>query len=217
MFNSPDEAVLDLISSYPVLQFMAEDLRHAFCEISGAFKNHGTLFVAGNGGSAADADHIAGELLKGFLSSRPLPGHEKQQLKASGQEAGQYLAEHLQQGLRCVALTGHPALSSAVGNDMGGDLCFAQQLNALARPGDVFLALSTSGNARNVLLAAYVARAKKIPVISLTGEDGGALGKLADIAMKVPGTVTYKIQELHLPVYHTLCAMLEVAAFPASE
>ncbi|MDT8391738.1 MAG: SIS domain-containing protein [Lentisphaeria bacterium] len=214
MFNSPDEAVLDLISSYPVLQSMADDLTRAFQKISASFNAHGTLFVAGNGGSAADAEHIAGELLKGFLSPRPLPPALKRALSAAAADCGTYLADHLQQGLPCVALTGHPALTSAVGNDMGGDLSFAQQLNALARPGDVFLGLSTSGNARNVLLAAHVARVKNVTVISLTGEHGGALGGVADISLKVPGTVTHKIQELHLPVYHTLCAMLEVAFFP---
>lgn len=214
MFNSPDEAVLDLIASYPVLQSMTDDLQRAFQIISGSFKDRGTLFVAGNGGSAADAEHIAGELLKGFLSTRPLSTRFKKKLVDEDAVLGEYLADSLQQGLRCVALTGHPALTSAVGNDIGGDLSFAQQLNALARPGDVFLGISTSGNARNLVLAAHVARAKKIPVVSLTGEHGGALAKLADTALKVPGTVTYKIQELHLPVYHTLCAMLEVACFP---
>lgn len=214
MFNSPDEAVLDLISSYPVLQSIPADLRRAFQKISAIFRDHGCLYVAGNGGSAADAEHIAGELLKGFLSRRPLSDDFKNKLRDEDAVLGPYLADHLQQGLRCVALTGHPALTSAVGNDMGGDLSFAQQLLALARPGDSFLAISTSGNARNVLLAARVARLKQIPVISLTGEDGGPLAKMADIALKVPGTVTHKIQELHLPVYHTLCAMLEIEFFP---
>lgn len=213
MYDTPAEALSDLTTSYPILQSLRASLHAAFQKISVSLSRGGTLYVGGNGGSAADAEHIAGEMLKGFLSLRPLPMKEKEQLRGLDSELGNYLAGHLQSGLRCIALTSHPAFSSAVGNDLGGDLSFAQQMNALCRPGDVFLGISTSGNARNVQLAALVAKAKGLTVVSLTGENGGILAGLADVALKAPGTETYKIQELHLPIYHTLCIMLETHFF----
>ena len=216
MFNHFSDVVADLIASYPVLQPVRESVIAAFECIKTSYEDEGTLFVAGNGGSAADAEHIAGELLKGFLSRRPLGETSRRQLIEQDADMGAYLATYLQQGLPCVALTGHPALMSAVTNDLNGDMGFAQQLNALASNQDIFLGISTSGNARNVCLASLVARMKGMTVVSLTGENGGKLADLADVAIKVPVTVTHKIQELHLPVYHALCAMLEVYFFPGS-
>jgi D-sedoheptulose 7-phosphate isomerase len=212
MYSNPSQALDDLTASYPVLEGSTAALMATFECIRDSLRNAGTLYVCGNGGSAADCEHIAGEMLKGFLSKRELPRDLKHKLSLAG-EQGHALASGLQQGLRCIALTGHPALTTAMANDVSADLTFAQQLNALGKAGDVLLAISTSGNARNVRLAALLARARCIKTVSLTGESGGPLAELADIAIRVPGCITHKIQELHLPVYHTLCAMLEVEFF----
>lgn len=173
------------------------------------------MYICGNGGSAADSDHIAGELLKAFLLSRPLSRQHRDALHRVTESPADcsYLADRLQEGLRAVSLTGHPACSTAVANDLAADLAFAQQLLALARSGDVLLAISTSGMARNVSFAAHVARAIGVSVIGLTGRSGGNLTALSDVAIRVPADRTHEIQELHVPVYHALCAMLESAFF----
>jgi len=214
MYPTPSHVMHDLTASYPVLQSVSDSIEAAFILLCNSLRADGTVLVCGNGGSAADSEHIAGEMLKGFLSHRPLPAVEKAALCAQGDD-GALLAECLQQGLRCIALTGHPALTTAVANDTAAEVIFAQQVNALGRPGDVLLGISTSGNARNVILAAKTARARAMSVVALTGESGGALRDIADIVISVPETVTHKVQELHLPVYHTLCAMLECEFFPA--
>ena len=164
---------------------------------------------AGNGGSAADSDHIVGELMKGFVKRRPLPEELKRALAAADPVRGKELAEKLQGALPAIALTNHAALSSAFANDVDGVLSYAQQVNGYGRTGDVFLGISTSGNAENVMYAAVTARAKGMRVIALTGKTGGKLGAFADISIIVPEQETYKIQELHLPIYHALCLMLE--------
>ena len=211
------------IESARLFALAAEDtsLHEAACEaaemIIACLKNGGKLLLCGNGGSAADSEHIAGELLKGFLHRRPLPTADAAALRSAGGADGDYLAAKLQRGLRAVALTGHPALATAVANDNGGDLVFAQQLWALARRGDVLLAITTSGNSRNVLLAAAAARALGVKVVGLTGRGGGKLAALADFMLCVPENETFKIQELHLPLYHALCAMLEARTFGAAE
>lgn len=205
---SPSSILLNLTLSYPVLQPVADNIFQAFARISAALRAGGALYTCGNGGSAADAEHIAGELMKSFILPRPLAPGIKEALAALGPD-GAYLAARLQGGLRCMALTGHPSLSTAMANDVAADLVFAQQVCALGRQGDVLLGISTSGNARNVLLAAGVARALDMSVIGLTGESGGLLKGRCDIHIGVAGTETYRIQELHLPVYHALCAMIE--------
>ncbi|MBN2451450.1 MAG: SIS domain-containing protein [Lentisphaeria bacterium] len=174
----------------------------------------GTLYLAGNGGSRADADHIAGELMKGFLRQRRIPTHEALQLEQDGNGDGRLLGERLQRGLRALVLGSCDALSTAVANDTDADLIFAQPLYVLGRARDVLLAISTSGNARNVLLACRVARLRGMRTIALTGQDGGTLRSLADVCLRVPATETYRVQELHLPLYHCLCATLEEAFFP---
>ena len=170
--------------------------------------------MAGNGGSCADSEHIVGELMKGFCKKRRVPeDFAKALLKADAKRGGQ-LAEALEGGLAAIALTGHPGLSTAFLNDVDGAYIYAQQIYGYGKEGDVFLGISTSGNAKNILYAAAVARAKGMKVIGLTGKDGGELSGAADVAVIVPDKETYRIQELHLPIYHTLCLMLEERFFP---
>lgn len=166
----------------------------------------GKLLLCGNGGSAADADHWAGELLKGFRLQRRLS--EEQQAKFRPETA-----QFLQGALPAIPLTGFPALTTAFGNDVSPELCFAQLTWALGKPGDVWIGLSTSGNARNVCAAAEVARAQGLHTLALTGQNGGRLAPLCNTAIRVPASETYRIQEYHLPVYHSLCLMLEDAFF----
>ena len=167
------------------------------------FKNGAKVLICGNGGSAADADHWAGELLKGFRKKRPVP--------SNGLTAE--LAAHLQEGLPAIPLTGFPAASTAFCNDVRPDLVFAQLVWALGARGDLLVCISTSGNAKNVLAAAEAARGKGMKTIALTGAGGGALAPVCDISIRVPETETYRVQELHLPVYHTLSMMIEDSMF----
>ena len=173
------------------------------------YENGGKLLIAGNGGSAADSDHIVGELMKGFVKRRPVSAEFAEALKQADPERGEELAKKLQGGLPAIALTNHTALSSAFANDVDGMLSYAQQVNGYGKAGDVFLGISTSGNSENVMYAAVTAKAKGLKVVGLTGKTGGKLAKLADVAIIVPEQETYKIQELHLPIYHVLCLMLE--------
>ena len=175
-----------------------------------AFNAGGKLLVCGNGGSAADAEHIVGELMKGFRRKRPLPAALCARLAACG--AGG-LADRLQGALPAIALTGASPLATAIGNDLDGVLCFAQQVLGYGRSGDVFLGLSTSGNARNVVAAARVARALGLRTMALTGRDGGVLANVVELAVKAPATETYLVQEMHLPIYHALCAAVEEGIF----
>ena len=173
------------------------------------YEHDGKLLIAGNGGSAADSEHIAGELMKGFKSPRPVPQEFAKRLKAVDPVRGEELARNLERGLTALPLVAHEALSTAYINDVDSLGVFAQQLYGFGRPGDVFLGISTSGNSKNVMSATVVARALGIKVIGLTGAKGGELANVADVAVKVPQTETYMIQELHLPVYHCWCLMLE--------
>lgn len=199
----------ELIGRYPILEPCRESIRQAYQALEECFLAGGKLLVAGNGGSAADSDHIVGELMKGFVKKRPLPDSLVQALKEADSQRGAELSQKLQGALPAIALTNHVALSSAFANDVDGMLSYAQQVNGYGNRGDVFLGISTSGNAENVMYAAVTARAKGMKVIGLTGRDGGKLGAFADISIIVPKQETYQIQELHLPVYHALCLMLE--------
>ena len=199
----------ELIGRYPVLEPCRESIRQAYQALEECFLAGGKLLVAGNGGSAADSDHIVGELMKGFVKKRPLPDSLVQALKEADSQRGAELSQKLQGALPAIALTNHVALSSAFANDVDGILSYAQQVNGYGNRGDVFLGISTSGNAENVMYAAVTARAKGMKIIGLTGRDGGKLGAFADISIVVPKQETYQIQELHLPVYHALCLMLE--------
>lgn len=171
--------------------------------------NGGKILVAGNGGSAADVEHIVGELMKGFKLPRKPETDFAEKLVAENQELGAVLAENLQGALPAIALDGHSALSTAYMNDCEPLLCFAQQVNGYGKSGDVFLGISTSGNSKNVLFAATTAHAKGMKVIGLTGAKDSKLKDMSDVCIKAPQTETYMIQELHLPIYHCLCLMLE--------
>jgi D-sedoheptulose 7-phosphate isomerase len=173
------------------------------------YENGGKLLIAGNGGSAADAEHIAGELMKRFKIPRPVSPKFAEKLKMIDSERGAALAKNLERSLMAIPLVAHEALTTAYINDVDGLGVFAQQLLGFGRPGDVFLGISTSGNSKNVMNATVVARASNIKVIGLTGAQGGELASVANVAVRVPETETYMIQELHLPIYHCWCLMLE--------
>ena len=199
----------ELIKRYPILERVREDIEAVYGILERCYENGGKLLIAGNGGSAADAEHIVGELMKGFVKRRPVTEEMKEALEKADPVRGKELSEKLQGGLPTIALVDHAALSTAFANDVDGMLSYAQQVNGYGKPGDVFLGISTSGNAENVMYAAVTAKAKGMQVVGLTGKDGGKLAGIADAAVIVPEMETYKIQELHLPVYHALCLMLE--------
>ena len=198
-----------LMERYPSLESAKNDIVAAYLLLEESYKNGGKLLVAGNGGSAADAEHIVGELMKGFKLPRKPEADFAEKLVAENQELGSVLAENLQGALPAIALDGHPALSTAYMNDCEPLLCFAQQVNGYGKSGDVFLGISTSGNSKNVLFAATTAHAKGMKVIGLTGAKDSKLKDMSDVCIKAPQTETYMIQELHLPIYHCLCLMLE--------
>ena len=202
-----------LVGRYPKLEAVKQDIIHAYLLLEECYENGGKLLIAGNGGSAADAEHIVGELMKQFQLPRPVSEEFAEKLKKIDPERGAELARNLQRGLMAIPLAAHEALTTAYVNDVSCHDVFAQQLFGYGREGDVFLGISTSGNSENVVAAAVVAKAAGIKVIGLTGADGGELVKAADVAVKVPETETYMIQELHLPVYHCWCLMLEERFF----
>lgn len=198
-----------LVERYPTLETTKEDIIMAYLLLEECYENGGKILVAGNGGSAADAEHIVGELMKGFKLPRKLDDDFSSKLIGESQELGLVLAENLQSALPAIALDGHPALSTAYMNDCEPLLCFAQQVNGYGKGGDIFLGISTSGNSKNVLYGAVTARAKGMKVIGLTGARDSKLKEMSDVCIKAPQTETYMIQELHLPIYHCLCLMLE--------
>lgn len=198
-----------LVERYPELKSQKENIIKAFNILEESYCSDGKLLIAGNGGSAADAEHIVGELMKGFENPRKLEEAEIEKLKSVNGELGKVLGEHLQGGLPAIALDGHFALSTAYMNDCEPLFCFAQQVNGYGKPVDVFLGISTSGNSKNILYAATVAKAKGMKVIGLTGAKDSKLSQIADVTIRSSQTRTYMIQEHHLPIYHCLCLMLE--------
>ena len=198
-----------LIERYPELDVCKEDIIKTYSVMEECYKNGGKVLIAGNGGSAADSEHIVGELMKSFKLPRKLPDDFKEKLIRENEELGTVLADNLQGALPTIALDGHLALTTAYMNDCEPLLCFAQQVNGYGNVGDVFLGISTSGNSKNVLYAAVCAKAKGMKVIGLTGEKESKLSSIADECVKAPSTETYMIQEYHLPIYHCLCLMLE--------
>lgn len=198
-----------LVERYPILESCRQDIIDAYLIMEESYVNGGKLLIAGNGGSAADAEHIVGELMKGFKMPRKPDKEFTEKLRAENKELGTVLAENLQGALPAIALDGHLALSTAYMNDCEPLLCFAQQVNGYGKPEDVFLGISTSGNSENVLYAAVTAHAKGMKVVGLTGEKDSKLSQMADVCIKATQTETYMIQELHLPIYHCLCLMLE--------
>ena len=213
MDNRVEKQLEILVNRYPELSGVKKEISEAYQILENCYAHGGKLLVAGTGGSAADAEHIVGELMKGFKLPRKPDTGFAEKLVAENQELGSILAENLQGALPAIALDGHPALSTAYMNDCEPLLCFAQQVNGYGKMGDVLLGISTSGNSKNVLYAATTAHAKGMKVIGLTGAKSSKLEQMSDVCIKVPQTETYMIQELHLPVYHCLCLMLEERFF----
>lgn len=202
-----------LIDRYPKLIVCKEDIWRAYQILEAAYSSGRKLLVSGNGGSASDSEHIVGELMKEFKLKRKVYGQQAAALKDIDADLGQTLADNLQGALPAISLTGHSALQTAFMNDAEPELVFAQQVNGYGKPGDVYLGISTSGNSKNVLYAAVTAKSRGLKVVGLTGSKESKLMKYADVCIRMPETETYKIQELHLPVYHCLCLMLEEKFF----
>lgn len=199
----------ELITRYPLLESIRNEIENAYNTIVECYENGGKVLIVGNGGSAADAEHIVGELMKGFVKNRTVSVEMQEALLAVDAERGAALIRNLQGGLPAICLNAHTALNTAFANDKDPVMSCAQQVNGYGKPGDVFMGISTSGNAENIMYAAVTAKAKGLKVIALAGKDGGKLAKISDVAVIVPEKETYKIQEYHLPIYHVLCLMLE--------
>ena len=199
----------NLIERYPSLNVCKKDIEKAYLMLEKAYDNNKKLLIAGNGGSAADSEHMAGELMKRFKTNRKIDKKLSDKLKSVDRQRGSKLAKNLEMPLRAVPLTSHIAITTAYMNDADATGVFAQQMLGFGDKGDVFLAISTSGNSENIISACVVAKALGIKVIGLTGKNDSLLNKYADVCIRVPESETYKVQELHLPVYHCLCLMLE--------
>lgn len=203
----------DLVVRYPELGAAKNDIYKAFELLKNSYENLGKLLICGNGGSAADADHIVGELMKRFSISREIPENLKNTLLSDFGEKGKYMSEKLEGALPAISLNGNNALSSAFANDVDAELIYAQQVVGYGNIEDILIGISTSGNAKNVIAAMMVAKAKGMKVLGLVGRDGGAFNKYCDVLINVGGNSTPQIQELHLPVYHVLCQTLEYHFF----
>lgn len=190
---------MDLFERYPQLNICAKDIEKALALMIDTYKNDGKFLVCGNGGSASDADHIVGELMKGFKLPR----------KVTDERIPEKLREKLQGALPAISLCSQTSLMTAIANDNDADMIFAQQVYGYAKGNDLLIAISTSGNSKNVVNAVKVAKSLGVKVIALTGETGGELKQFADVTICAPSTETYKIQEYHLPIYHYLCAKVE--------
>lgn len=209
MENHLMKYVDSLIERYPLLEECRNDIIASYDILENSYANKHKLLVCGNGGSASDSEHIVGELMKEFKLKRKVYAKQADAMKIIDPELGETLAQHLQGALPAITLTAHSSLTTAFMNDSEPVLVFAQQVNGYGDKEDVFLGISTSGNSMNVIYAAVTAKSKGLKVIGLTGLKESKLSKLADVCIRVPETETYKIQELHLPIYHCLCMMLE--------
>jgi D-sedoheptulose 7-phosphate isomerase len=207
MKNSTQQILDDLIGRYPALASC--QLQAAVEELISCYNRKNKLLVCGNGGSAADALHIVGELMKGFLLPRKLNVQKQDEIKILFSETAQYLIDNLQETLPAISLVSETALLTAYANDQVSDLSYAQQVLGYGNAGDILIAISTSGNSKNVIYAAQMAKVQGMKVISLTGNTGGNLKVLSDVLINVPADETYVIQEYHLPIYHALCAAVE--------
>lgn len=203
----------NLFQRYPELRSLEKQICASVDLLAGMYQKGGKLMICGNGGSAADSLHIVGELMKSFARKRPIPQSLRSELESMYPEKADFYISHLEGAVPAVSLVSEISLLTAFGNDVAAELAFAQQVVGRGRRGDVLMAISTSGNSANILHAARVARAMELPVISLTGQGGGKLAALSDILINVPATVTHHIQELHLPVYHGICQILETELF----
>ena len=211
------EYMASLLARYPVLKQAEKDIIAAYKKMEEVYSRGGKMLIAGNGGSAADSEHIAGELMKRFERPRPVTAEFADKLIAADPERGAKLARNLERSLMAIPLVAHEALTTAYINDVDGLGVFAQQLFGYGQAGDLFLGISTSGNSENILNAAVVAKAMGICVVGLTGSSGGKLAELADVSVRAPAEETYLIQELHLPIYHCWCLMLEERFFAAAD
>ena len=205
----------ELLTRYPKLEKIIDTIEEAKNEMIKCYENGGKILLCGNGGSCADCDHIVGELMKGFLSLRPLSDEKKADMKKNFSDIDDNILDQLQCGLPAISLVSLSALNSAFCNDVDPELIYAQSVFGLGKPGDILIAMSTSGNAKNVAAAVKVARATGMKVIAFTGKDGGVLRDISDICIIAPENETFKIQELHLPIYHYLCAAVEKHFFGA--
>lgn len=201
--------IAELLDRYHALAPCSEALGAALDALITCYRNGGKLLICGNGGSASDAQHIVGELMKNFILPRPIPSADASAIRAVGGEKADFLIASLRGALPATALVGENAFLTAFSNDVEPEAVFAQQVYGYGEAGDVLLGITTSGNSENVVCAAIVAKAKGMKVVGLTGEGGGKLKELADVTIAVPTTQTYRVQELHLPVYHALCIALE--------
>ena len=202
-----------LLKRYPVLQACEKELSSGLDLLIAAYQGGNKLLVCGNGGSAADSEHLVAELMKGFLKRRPISSAHAAQLETADRTEGKAIAQRLQGALAAISLASPVSLTSAIANDIDFEMIFAQQVYGLGRAGDVLLGISTSGNSKNVSNAVIVAKALGLGTIVLTGQSGGSLAPLADVAIKVPSDEIAEIQELHLPVYHWLSTELEETFF----
>lgn len=201
--------IKELVSRYPALVKCEAEIRAAFETIKNSYEAGGKLLVCGNGGSCADSDHICGELLKSFVKKREVEKSLFEKISEVDSEAGEFLAARLQGSLPAISLCAHSALMTACLNDVDGNAMFAQQVMGFGNAGDVFLGISTSGNSKDVIYAAALAKAKGLKTVGLLGKDGGRLAKICDVSIVVPENETFKIQEFHLPIYHALCLQIE--------
>ncbi len=203
------EMINELIERYPSLEGCKNDIEKAICAIEKAYADGGKLLLCGNGGSCADCEHISGELMKGFLKKRPLSREKRREMKERCPDIEESVLDSLQAALPAIPLASLTALNSAFCNDVDPALIYAQGVMALGREGDALIAISTSGNSKNAVEAARVAKALGLCVIALTGIGGGALKGIADVCICAPECETFKVQELHLPIYHYICAEIE--------
>jgi D-sedoheptulose 7-phosphate isomerase len=208
-----DPTLQTLYRKYPDLAAISSDIEQAVNLMVACYRAGRKVLICGNGGSAADAEHLVGELMKSYISPRPVPESLRKTLTSSNPEYGLYLAEHLQGALPTISLVSQVGLLTAIANDIAADMIFAQQVYGYGRPGDLLIAISTSGNSRNVLRAAEVARALDMAVLGFTNRAGGALAPLCTICVRAPAELTADVQERHLAIYHTLCAMIEETMF----
>ena len=214
MIDGKPKAILDtLIERYPLLRPNEAAIREAYVTLQKTYKNGGKVLICGNGGSAADSQHITGELMKGFLCERRIPDAFCMKLKDAYGEAGEQIGRALQCALPAISLTAHESLMTAYSNDCDHTAVFAQQVYGYGKAGDALIVLSTSGESANILNAVMVAEIMGIKTVALTGNTGGRLTPLCDVSINIAVDETYQVQEYHLPVYHALCAMLEVEFF----
>lgn len=200
-----------LLERYPQLKSIRNNLEAARNLMVSKAKDDKLFLIAGNGGSSADSDHIVGELMKSFVRKRPIDDTISRQLMKLGGEAGSYIAQKLEKAVRAICLSSHQALTTAFMNDVDPTLVYAQQVYGYGKSGDLFVGISTSGNSKNIVNAALIAKAKGLTVIGMTGNRGGDLQAFCDVCLCVPEYETFKVQELHLPIYHWLCLEIEAA------